>query len=287
MKNKYFKKITPIFIIGAPRSGTNILRDTISSFNQVGTWDCDEIPYIWRYGNKKKQTDILTPEMITPDIKKYIKNQFIKISNDTKKKYIVEKTCANSLRLDFVDTVIPKAKFIYIIRNGYDAVSSIINRWDSSFSLLYTYKKFKYVPTFDIPFYGIQFFKNRLFKSIFNDRLKFWGPKFIPESQINDAPIQEIAAHQWNMCVKSATNSFKTIDKKNVFNIKYEDFVTEPENLIDSLSNFLELPQQNRNNFPVIRTSSLKKGVNKLSNYELEIITPIIKKTMLDNNYKL
>ena len=51
MQNKYLKKINPIIIIGAPRSGTNILRDTISSFNEVGTWDCDEIPYIWLYGS--------------------------------------------------------------------------------------------------------------------------------------------------------------------------------------------------------------------------------------------
>ena len=39
----------PIIIIGAPRSGTNILRNTLTTFFEIGTWDCDEIPYIWLY----------------------------------------------------------------------------------------------------------------------------------------------------------------------------------------------------------------------------------------------
>ena len=39
--------INPVIIIGAPRSGTNILRDTLSIISNVRTWDCDEIPYIW------------------------------------------------------------------------------------------------------------------------------------------------------------------------------------------------------------------------------------------------
>ena len=35
-----------VIIIGAPRSGTNILRDTLTSLSNVGTWGCDEIPYL-------------------------------------------------------------------------------------------------------------------------------------------------------------------------------------------------------------------------------------------------
>ena len=63
----------PVVIIGAPRSGTNILRDTLSSLNNVGTWDCDEIPYIWLYSNKKYSTDMLQPIHATPKVKKYIR----------------------------------------------------------------------------------------------------------------------------------------------------------------------------------------------------------------------
>ena len=42
---------TPLIIIGAGRSGTNILRDTLTSLSGFETWPCDEINPIWRHGN--------------------------------------------------------------------------------------------------------------------------------------------------------------------------------------------------------------------------------------------
>ena len=51
---KDYKKL---IIIGAPRSGTNMLRDLLCSIDGVGTWPCDEINYIWRHGNLKENTD--------------------------------------------------------------------------------------------------------------------------------------------------------------------------------------------------------------------------------------
>jgi len=36
---------TDIIIVGAPRSGTNMLRDVLTSFDGVCTWPCDEINY--------------------------------------------------------------------------------------------------------------------------------------------------------------------------------------------------------------------------------------------------
>ena len=70
----------PIIIIGAPRSGTNILRDTIVKFDQAGTWNCDELPYLWKYGNRDFKSDILTKDMLSGKSKKYIRNFFTSIS---------------------------------------------------------------------------------------------------------------------------------------------------------------------------------------------------------------
>ena len=43
--------VQPVVIIGAARSGTNMLRDVLVKLPGVGTWPCDEINYIWRHGN--------------------------------------------------------------------------------------------------------------------------------------------------------------------------------------------------------------------------------------------
>jgi len=53
----------PIIIVGAGRSGTNMLRDLLAQLPEFSTWPCDEINYIWRHGNRGFETDEFTREM--------------------------------------------------------------------------------------------------------------------------------------------------------------------------------------------------------------------------------
>ena len=275
----------PIIIIGAPRSGTNILRNTLTAFFEIGTWDCDEIPYIWLYGNKKHPTDLLSPQMITPNIKGYITNQFSKISKKLGNDFILEKTCANSLRVDFIERIIPDAKYIYIKRNGLDATYSIMQRWNASFSLSYTLKKFKYVPKTDIPYYGVKFLKNRFYKKKNNDRLKFWGPRFTKAEDLSNLSLEEISAKQWVACVDRSNASFKKIDPSRVFKLTYENFVTSSQNQIEKMAEFIGVSIRDNMQFPFVNDSSIGKGVKKLSPSQIELIKPIIERTMIENNY--
>ncbi len=274
-----------IIIIGAPRSGTKILRDTLSSLSNVGTWNCDEIPYIWMYGNKNYTTDLLTPNLVTPKISKFIRTQFDRISLKTGSKNVLEKTCANSLRVDFIDKIFPNAKYIYIMRNGMDVTYSIMQRWNSKFDLSYTLKKFKYVPKLDIPYYGIEFLKNRFHKSKNKDRLKFWGPRFTNATELSGLSLEEISAKQWVACVKESNKSFKKIDPKRVYSLTYENFVTNPKQQIKNMAMFMGITLNEKMLFPTIRSSSIGKGEKMLSSHQLEKITPIIKKTMIENQY--
>ena len=57
-----------IIIVGAARSGTNMLRDILCFFNGVETWPCDEINYIWRYGNASFPTDGFSRDMATKKV---------------------------------------------------------------------------------------------------------------------------------------------------------------------------------------------------------------------------
>ena len=40
-----------VIILGAPRSGTNMLRDILCQHPFLNTWNCDEINPIWKYNN--------------------------------------------------------------------------------------------------------------------------------------------------------------------------------------------------------------------------------------------
>ena len=120
-----------VIIIGAPRSGTNILRDCLISIDGIASWPCDEINYIWRHGNINFPSDALPAERATQKVKEYIRKQFGKIQKQTGGNVIIEKTCANSLRVPFVRAVFPDAKFIFISRNGLDAIGSAKIRWSA------------------------------------------------------------------------------------------------------------------------------------------------------------
>lgn len=58
----------PVIIIGAGRSGTNMVPDLLTAFPACATWPCDEINYIWRYGNAGFPTDELTAEHARPSV---------------------------------------------------------------------------------------------------------------------------------------------------------------------------------------------------------------------------
>ena len=65
-----------IIIIGAPRSGTNMLRDVLTSINGIETWPCDEINYVWRHGNVFYPSDEIPVENASPAVKRYIQKSF-------------------------------------------------------------------------------------------------------------------------------------------------------------------------------------------------------------------
>ncbi len=126
-----------VVVIGAPRSGTNMLRDVLTSLRGFTTWDCDEINLTWRHGNRDHPDDELTPAHATPRVRRYVDSQFERVRGSGGGR-VVEKTCANSLRVEFVHAVRPAAHYVQIVRDGYDAAPSAVERWHAPFDARYT-----------------------------------------------------------------------------------------------------------------------------------------------------
>jgi hypothetical protein len=279
----------PVIIIGAPRSGTNMLRDVLCNLKDVSTWPCDEINYIWRHGNARYPSDAFPITNATESVSKYIRQEFSTFANINSAKYLIEKTCANSLRVPFVDAVLPEAKYIYIVRNGVDVVYSAVKRWKANLDISYILKKARYIPKGDLPYYMFQYFSNRAYK-IFSkeNRLKTWGPR-IDYVQFKDLKsIEELCATQWNECVKSSDQAFYNMNNNKVHYVKYEDFVTNPQNEIKKIGNFLNWDYSSdayQAATKDVRKTSVGMGKKKASNELLKKINPIIEKSLKHHGY--
>ncbi len=271
----------PIIIIGAGRSGTNLLRDILSKLPNTGTWPCDEINYIWRHGNTRFPTDELTPDQATPAVQRFIRGKFSQLAEKYSVEYVIEKTCANSLRVSFVDTIIPNAKYIFIVRDGRDVISSAMKRWGAPLDLAYIAAKAKYVPLSDIPYYGLRYLGNRVYRTLSREkRLASWGPRFEEMQELlqnNSLPV--VCAHQWRRCIERAEEDFQTIDTSRVLSIQYEQLTGNSSATIQSILDFLQIEIEDSQIAKLQQTilpNSVGKWQQELSAKTLEDINPII-----------
>jgi hypothetical protein len=273
--------ISPVIIIGAPRSGTNMLRNVLTRLPSIGTWPCDEINYIWRHGNVRYRSDEFTANMATPSIQRYIRNQFGKLAKRHRFNTVVEKTCANSLRVGFIDRVLPEARYIYIVRDGIDTVASARKRWKATLDLPYILKKARYVPLLDLPYYATTYLANRIYRLLSNEkRLAFWGPKLDNmDFLLANHSLEEVCAIQWRRCVDSAEQNFSTMAPEKVVRVRYEDFVTQPGAELARICNFLGLDitaVDQKLALEGVSTKSVGKGSAELGSDLVHRITPYI-----------
>jgi len=269
-------------IIGAPRSGTNMLRDLLTEINGVETWKCDEINYIWRHGNIRFPSDEFSNSEARPEVKNYINKQFSNFKRASGARKIIEKTCASSLRVDFINEIIPGAKYIFIIRDGLDVIGSAKHRWTAPLDFSYIVKKLKYVPLVDIPFYGVKYLYHRMYKIFSKDRrLAYWGPTLPNMGRLlSKHSLLGVCALQWKACLNKAEKDLKNINPKNVYSLRYESFVKNPKEEFLKLSKFLdenieeEVIERIVSN---VSTKSIGKGRKEISKEEYDDILPLIK----------
>jgi hypothetical protein len=259
---------TPLLIIGAARSGTNALRDALTRLPGFATWPCDEINPIWRHGNLEWPDDEIPPERATPAVRQGIRKAFRRIwRQQGQPDFVVEKTCANAVRVPFVDAVLPEARYIHILRNGFDVVASARKRWRGELEvpgLSYYLAKARYAPLSDLPRYAVSALKNRIAIGLGRqEHFDSWGPRFSDLAALSGATLDEILARQWAACVSSSDSAFAHMKPGRVFEVRYEDFTGSPLGSLAQITRWLETPRDEdalMSAASSIRASSVGKG---------------------------
>ena len=250
------------FVIGAPRSGTNMLRDFLCNHPDLFTFDCDETPYIWRVGNQLSEDDYVNLDGYSAQFSSYMKAIFLNYINKLSMPngIFIEKTCANSLRVKFLSKLFPEAKFVFIFRSGIDVVSSARKKQTSkNINFSYLIKKIKYIPVSQYCLIFFNFLHDRLVR-----RHKPWGPRILENySLILGKDNLPYSLLQWKECVRVSIYDQQSLPPDRYVNIVYEQFVENPDKFVPLLANLLGVSQAGfLPGLKCIHTSSIGKGLH-------------------------
>jgi hypothetical protein len=263
-----------------------MLRDALTRTGAVATWPCDEINAIWRHYWAAWPNDELCSEHATPRVRRFVRREFQRVAHRTRAQWVIEKTCANSLRVDFVQKIVPEAKFIFIVRDGRDVVASAVKRWCAGFDFRYTLKKLRYVPLGDIALYGRRFLANRVRRALARDkRLKSWGPRFEGiDAMLDKRSLPEVCAEQWSRCVVQASQSLACLPASRMCFVRYETFVCRPAIELARVAEFLGIRLKPENAAQIAATctaDSVGKWRRELDATMVQMIEPQIERTAI------
>tara|TARA_B100001540_G_scaffold276275_1_gene262991 strand:+ start:2665 stop:4296 length:1632 start_codon:yes stop_codon:yes gene_type:complete len=157
LKNIKEFEVTPIFILGMPRSGTSLIEQIISNHSEVhGAGELDLLPI--SIGKSGWQNSIDFEQVIKKIREEYLE----KISLISKKKYITDKLPGNFKRIGFILNAFPKSKIIHLQRNPMAICWSNYKSNFNSTGMSYTLNQE----------YTVEYYL------LYSDLMKFWNERF-------------------------------------------------------------------------------------------------------------
>jgi len=137
---------------------------------------------------------------------------------------LLEKTVGNCFRLGYVCKVFPDARIVYPVRDGRNAVNSLINAWR------HPDRFFSYDVPADLNIEGYD-----------RDRWNFVLPPRWRD--YTDRSLAEVCAFQWLSCNEHMlAETLKEQYRDRVLRLRIEDLAAEPEAVLKRLVEFLDLP---------------------------------------------
>lgn len=280
----------PIILTGAGRSGTKLLRRILARSPETAVFP-REINYIWRHGNIDFPTDELTPEHARPEVRAFIREQFVKLSRRQGGRRVVEKTCANTLRLDFVHAVFPEAVIVHLIRDGRAVTESARRRWQARPDPGYLLEKLRWVPVTDIPYYGLRYLRYQLgrLRGTTGGAQSSWGPRFAGlDRLVAEKELVEVCAIQWQRCVRAAEASLERLPAEQTLTVRYEDLVADPAAVARCVYERAGLPFSEACAAfarETVHGGNLEKWRQRLSERELALLLPHIESELRRHGY--
>jgi len=229
-----------IVVIGAARSGTKVLRDSLAAATGAGVVPYD-IGYVWRFGSPDHPDDVLDPARLTRRTRQFIANIIDKYAGDSGT--VIEKTVGNTLRVPYVTAVLPGAIYVHLVRNGVDVAESTYRQWHEPADYRYLANKLRHFPVRMVPTYGRRYVASLLRRRVARDgRVATWGPRYPGiESDLRECDLLTVCARQWRESVRRASHDLDVLGVP-VIEVRYESLVADPKAELARVSDFCGLP---------------------------------------------
>lgn len=217
----------PIFVVGCSRSGTTVTYETLATAPGLLAFGF-EIPQFWDtlWGPRTNdwESEAASAEHGTPAHGDAARRHFYARLGLGQ---VLEKTCINVMRVPYLLRLFPKARFVYIHRDGRDNISSMIDGWrhDGHFGLT------KFLGPFPC--------EVRINDGEFCDWSFFLPPGW---RDYNHARLEDVCAFQWTMANRMALDAGRSVPAEQWIRLRYEDIFDRPVEMFRDVFARLGLP---------------------------------------------
>lgn len=234
-----------IFIIGAARSGTKFLRDTLAASLEIARVPYD-VGYVWRRGNEALPHDEIDAELVSATDIQWIRRTLPRLVDKSiekpKARFLVEKSVPNSLRPMLLYRVFPDALFIHLVRDGRAVTESAMRMWQAPTEKSYLLDKIRYFPLTNLR-YGVWFLRNRLFRKQ-EQRVPLWGPRYRGmDVDVQQIEMHRVCARQWRHCLEVSHAQLSCIPGSQTLTVRYEDLMRD-EDVLGDICRFIGVEEQ-------------------------------------------
>jgi hypothetical protein len=223
----------PVFIVSAPRAGSTLLYETLSQFPDL--WSIGEeshdviegIPAL-HPAAQDYRSNRLTAEDATPAVATLLRQRFTQQLQD-RQGYsygtlavppasirFLEKTPKNALRIPFLRSVFPDARFIFLYREAKENISSLMEGWRSR----------RFISYATVPGWP-------------HGEWSFFLPPDWPN--LRHASIAEIATRQWAVANDQILTDLQAGDPGSWCCIPCAELVRNPRQTLMHISQFADL----------------------------------------------
>ena len=262
--------MTTVFLIGAARSGTKLVRDLLGEHPDVAVVPYD-INYLWRLGSEAVPHD----ELVAPLPTKAVRGVEAELQK-AKARVSVEKTVSNCLRVPAMADAFPEARFILLLRDGLDVTESSMRQWQAPFDWRYSARKALSFPWLRAPLYAAKHLRSSLVRS--SSGTATWGPRYDGiDDDVARLRLAEVCARQWSECVTQAFDGFEQVGQRPLV-VRYEQLVATPLAEVNRLHTALGLEAVS-GLAQEVQSTQVGRGAARLSADDVDLIKALVSET--------